>query len=228
MRSISLGPLELELDGRWALARRAFRLLANLPPPRIERMRFPSRGSSDYTPGLGVSIATGLPARAIDRPFINSWTRLRCAPPGPAPPPSVAICPSARHVRARPFRSVMPFQCRRSEGGIVAVRAALVLLLPARASTVCRVAIPAGGEKKGPISTAPRGGWSDLSGLESDASMDASPFFSASATTTEACVVAGSCARHKTTLGGCFVHKTNTEREHRSVSEFQSPQGDSC
>lgn len=83
-------------------------------------------------------------------------------------------------------------------------------------------------KKKGPISTAPRGGWSDLSGLESDASMDASPFFSASATTTEACVVAGSCTRHKTTLGGCFVHKTNTEREHRSVSEFQSPQGDSC
>jgi hypothetical protein len=111
-------------------------------------MRFPSRGSSDYTPGLGVSIATGLPARAIDRPFINSWTGLRCAPPGPAPPPSVAICPSARHVRARPFRSVMPFQCRRSEGGIVAVRAALDLLLPARASTVCRVAIPAGGKKK--------------------------------------------------------------------------------
>lgn len=148
MRSISLGPLELELDGRWALARRAFRLLANLPPPRIERMRFPSRGSSDYTPGLGVSIATGLPARAIDRPFINSWTRLRCAPTGPAPPPSVAICPLARHVRARPFRSVMPFQCRRSEGGIVAVRAALVLLLPARASTVCRVAIPSGGKKK--------------------------------------------------------------------------------
>lgn len=92
------------------------------------------------------------------------------ARPGPAPPPSVAICPSARHVRARPFRSVMPFQCRRSEGGIVAVRAALVLLLPARASTVCRVAIPAGGKKKGPISTAPRGGWSDLSGRESDAS----------------------------------------------------------
>lgn len=84
----------------------------------------------------------------------------------------------------------------------MAVRAALVLLLPARASTVCRVAIPAGGKKKGPISTAPRGGWSDLSGRESDASMDASPFFSASATTTEACVVAGSCARHKQHLEG--------------------------
>lgn len=198
--------------------------------PRIERMRFPSRGSSDYTPGLGVSIATGLPARAIDRPFINSWTGLRCAPPGPAPPPSVAICPSARHVRARPFRSVMPFQCRRSEGGIVAVRAALVL--PARASTVCRVAIPAGGKKKGPISTAPRGGWSDLSGRESDASHTQRwmPRLSFRRRQRQQRRARGGwllCAP-QTTLGGCFVHKTNTEREHGSVSEFQSPQGDSC